>query len=67
MVDNCTNNNHDFTAIADATLQLAAKRLNVELAPAQKKEALQTIKELSAYDDVPEGLQFLKDNGFKVL
>jgi len=66
LVDNCSNNYHDFTAIADATLQMAAKALNAEVAPAQRKEALQTIKELSAYDDVPEGLQLLKDNGFRL-
>jgi 2-haloacid dehalogenase len=66
LVDNCTNNYHDFSAIADAALDMAAKALKAEIDQKEKKEALQTIKELSAYDDVPKGLQLLKDNGFRL-
>ena len=66
LVDNCTNNYHDFSAIADAALDMAAKALKVEIDQKEKKDALQTIKELSAYDDVPKGLQLLKDNGFRL-
>ncbi len=66
LVDNCTDNYHDFTAIADATLEMAGKAQNADIAPGQRKEALQTIRELSAYDDVPKGLQLLKDNGFRL-
>lgn len=66
LVDNCTNDYHDFTVIADATLDMAAIALKTSVDQNQKKEALQTIKELSAYDDVPEGLQLLKENGFRL-
>ncbi len=66
LVDNCTNNYHDFSAIADAALDMAAKAFEAEIDQKEKKEALQTIKELSAYDDVPKGLQLLKDNGFRL-
>jgi len=66
LVDNCTNNYHDFSAIADAALDMAAKALKAEIDQKEKKEALQTIKELSAYDDVPNGLQLLKENGFRL-
>ena len=66
LVDNCTNNYHDFSAIADAALDMAAKALKAEIDQKEKKEALQTIKELSAYDDVPKGLQLLKENGFRL-
>ena len=66
LVDNCTHNYHDFSAIADATLDMAAKALKTEIEEKEKKEALQTIKDLSAYDDVPKGLQKLKDNGFRL-
>ncbi len=66
LVDNCTNNYHDFSAIADAALDMAAKALEAEIDQKEKKEALQTIKELSAYDDVPKGLKQLKDNGFRL-
>ncbi len=55
LVDNCTNNYHDFSAIADAALDMAAK---AEIDQKEKKEALQTIKELSAYDDVPKGFSY---------
>lgn len=66
LVDNCTNNYHDFSAIAEATLDMAAKALEAEIDQKEKKEALQTIKELSAYDDVPKGLKQLKENGFRL-
>jgi 2-haloacid dehalogenase len=66
LVDNCTNNYHDFSAIADAALDIAAKALKAEIDDNEKKEALQTIKELPAYDDVPKGLQLLKENGFRL-
>ncbi len=66
LVDNCTYNYHNFTAIADATINMAAKALEVEIEETDKKEALQSIKELSAYDDVPKGLRQLKENGFRL-
>ena len=66
LVDNCTNNYHNFTDLADATLEMAAKALEAEEAAEKRKEALQTIKQLSAYNDVPKGLQLLKDEGFRL-
>jgi 2-haloacid dehalogenase len=66
LVDNCTNSYHNFTTIADATLDMAAKALETEINEKDKKEALQTINELSAYDDVPKGLKQLKENGFRL-
>lgn len=64
LVDNCTNNYHNFTQIADATLDMAANAMKADIDGKEKKEALKTIKELSAYDDVPKGLKLLKENGF---
>lgn len=66
LVDNCTHNYHDFSAIAGATLDMSAKALKTEVDEKEKKEALQIMKELSAYDDVPRGLQQLKENGFRL-
>ena len=66
LVDNCTNNYHDFSTIAAAALDMAAKALNVAIAENEKKDALQTLKNLSAYEDVPKGLQLLKDNNFRL-
>lgn len=66
LVDNCTDNYHDFTSIADATIDMAAKALKADLNEKEKNAALQSIKELSAYDDVPKGLKLLKENGFRL-
>lgn len=66
LVDNCTDNYHDFTNIASATLDMAAEALMADLDEKEKKAALQSIKELPAYDDVPKGLKLLKENGFRL-
>ena len=66
LVDNCTSNYHDFPSIADATLNMETKALKADISAKEKKEALQRLKELSAYDDVPKGLQLLKDNRFQL-
>ena len=66
LVDNCTNNYHDFVTIADATLGMAAEGLKKSITKMQKKEALSTLKKLSAYPDVPIGLKILKENGFRL-
>lgn len=66
LVDNCTNDYHDFTVIANATLDMAAKALKADVDEVKKNEALQTLKKLSAYEDVPKGLKQLKENGFRL-
>lgn len=66
LVDNCTTQHHDFIAIANATLDMAAKALKKSIGEKEKKEALATIKELSAYPDVAKGLKLLKQNGFRL-
>lgn len=66
LVDNCTTQYHDFTAIANATLDMAAKAFNKSICDKEKKEALATIKRLSAYPDVAKGLKILKQSGFRL-
>jgi len=66
LVDNCTGAYHDFVSIANATLDMTAKSLKIDVDEKEKKAALATIKELPAYPDVPNGLQLLKDNGFRL-
>ena len=66
LVDNCTNSYHDFVTIAGATLSMAADGLKKSITEMQKKEAVATIKQLSAYPDVPKGLKTLKENGFRL-
>ena len=66
LVDTCIDNYHDFTFIANATLSMAAKVLEREVDEKEKKEALSFIKKLDAYPDVPQGLQLLKDAGYRL-
>jgi len=66
LVDNCTNSYHDFSAIANATLEMAAKALKEDIDEKEKEAALATIKELPAYPDVTKGLNNLKENGFRL-
>ncbi len=66
LVDNCTGQYHDFSTIADATLDMAAKALEKEIEEDEKKEALALLKKLSAYADVEKGLKLLKEAGFRL-
>ena len=66
LVDNCTKSYHDFVTIAGAALSMAADGLKKSITEMQKKEALATIKQLSAYPDVPKGLKILKEKGFRL-
>lgn len=66
LVDNCTGDYHDFSAIADATLDMAAKALETSIDAEQKQEALGEIKKLSAYPDVKEGLTMLRAAGYRL-
>ena len=67
LVDNSTAAYHDFVSVANATLDMAASALKTDLDEKEKKAALATIKELPAYPDVQEGLQILKENGFRMI
>lgn len=66
LVENCTNQYHDFSTIADATLNMAATALKKTIDEKGKKAALATMKELTAYPDVEKGLKLLKQNGFRL-
>lgn len=66
LVDNCTGVYHDFSTIANATLDMAAKALEKELDEDEKKETLALIKKLSAYSDVEPGLKLFKDAGYRL-
>jgi 2-haloacid dehalogenase len=66
LVENCTGQYHDFSAIASATLDMAAKALQKEIGEDEKKEALALMKKLSAHADVEKGLKLLKKAGFRL-
>jgi 2-haloacid dehalogenase len=65
-VSNSINEYHDFGTIAGATLAMAATSMNKKVDEDEIKEALSTIKTLQAYPDVENGLQLLKDSGFRL-
>ncbi len=66
LVDNCTGLYHDFSSIADATLDMAAKALDEDIDANEKKEALAAMKKLTAHSDIKEGLTLLKEAGYRL-
>lgn len=66
LVDSCTGRYHDFSIIADATLDMAAKALQEEIDAEEKMEALALFTQLPAYNDAKEGLKFLKERGYRL-
>jgi 2-haloacid dehalogenase len=66
LVDNCTNQYHDFSTIAAAVIKMTADSLNKTVSKEDIKKALSAIKSLKAYPDVEKGLTLLKDNGFRL-
>jgi 2-haloacid dehalogenase len=66
LVDTCIGQYRDFGAIADATLDMAAKALGEQIDEDEKKEALAAMKKLPAHSDVKDGLKLLKEGGFRL-
>ncbi|MGO4906285.1 haloacid dehalogenase type II [Flavobacterium sp. W20_MBD1_R3] len=66
LVDNCTNQYHDFSTIAVAMLKMTATSLNKTITDDETKKTLSVIRNLKAYPDVLKGLQLLKENGFRL-
>lgn len=66
LVDNCTNQYHDFSTIAVAMLKMTATSLNKTVTDDETKKTLSVIRHLKAYPDVLNGLQLLKENGFRL-
>lgn len=66
LVDNSTGTYHDFTAIAGATLEMAAGTLGKKIKEQDNKEALGLIKQLKAHPDVEKGLTLLKAAGYRL-
>lgn len=66
LVDNCTARYHDFTQIAGAALYMAAIALEATVEEDDKKDVSAVMKELAPYPDVEEGLQLLKEAGYRL-
>lgn len=65
-VDNCTVQFNDFTAIAKATMQMAAARLNESVSEYDVNETLELLKQVPLQNGVSQGLSLLNDLGFRV-
>jgi 2-haloacid dehalogenase len=66
LVENCTDQYHDFSTIAETVLKMTAASLNKTVSDEDMKKALSAIKSLKAYPDVEKGLTLLKENGFRL-
>jgi 2-haloacid dehalogenase len=66
LVENSTGEYHDFTTIANSTIDMAAKALKANIEEEEKTEALALMKQLPAYPDVEEGLEMLREAGFRL-
>ena len=66
LVDNCTNDYHDFVAIAGAALEMAATINDIKITATEKTNTLQIIKKLAPHPDVIPGLQLLQQNGYRL-
>ncbi|MDQ6814929.1 MAG: haloacid dehalogenase type II [Bacteroidota bacterium] len=66
LVDNCTNQYHDFSALAAATLDMACKALDKAITENEKTDALSVIKKLKPHADVEKGLTILKAKGLRL-
>ncbi|WP_034920005.1 haloacid dehalogenase type II [Gillisia sp. CAL575] len=67
LVETITKNYRDFSEIAEATLKMTAHQLDVSLTEAQIKSVLSPITKLSAYPEVSNTLEGLKEKGFKLV
>jgi len=66
LVDNCTNNYHDFVAIAGAALNMTASMNGKKVTETETTNILQIIKKLMPHADVIPGLTLLKQSGFRL-
>lgn len=66
LVDNCTQQYHDFISIANASFDMVAHSLEIKVKEKDKLAALSLIKALKAYPDVPKGLKLLQNKGLRL-
>ncbi len=66
LVGNCTQQYHDFSAIASAAFDMTASSLAIKVKEKDKIEALSRLKRLKAYPDVSKGLKLLQNNGYRL-
>ena len=68
LVDTTTERYHGFAEIGVAALMMVAKNNDIELSKEAAQKAIVTpLRSLPAHPDVKEGLQSLKDQGFRLI
>ncbi|MGI4728392.1 MAG: haloacid dehalogenase type II [Janthinobacterium lividum] len=67
LVDTVTKSYHPFSEIAKASLQMTAKSLEVTIDEAFMQDILKSMQQLPLYPDVLEGLNMLKNAGYKMV
>jgi 2-haloacid dehalogenase len=65
-VDNCTEQFNDFTTIARATLQMAARKVDASINDDQCNFTIQLFKQIPVKEGVPEGLSLLNDHNYRI-
>src|SRR5438128_11174525 len=66
LVATVTNTYRDFSQLGRAALEMTAKRRGRDLSPAQQQQILGHFRQLPPHPDVTEGLQRLRQAGFRM-
>jgi 2-haloacid dehalogenase len=66
LVDNVTNQYHNFTTIAEAALEMAATKLLTKVDEKDKKSILQEFSQIPPHKDVKKGLELLQKAGYRL-
>ena len=67
LVESITNTYHDFSEIAKAVLEMNAQKANLNLTESELQEVLSPISKLNAYPDVINGLDKLRQAGYRMI
>lgn len=67
LVDNVTNQYHNFGEIGKAAFQMTGQILERKVSDKDVQETLQMIRQLPPHPDIPEGLDMLKKAGYKMI
>lgn len=65
-VDNCTVQFNDFTAIAKATMKMAAKTFDTDLSDSSIEYVLELLKHLPLNENVQKGLSEISNQNFRI-
>jgi 2-haloacid dehalogenase len=67
LVETVSGGNSDFSEIADACLEMTAKKYDETLSPEERRKILYKFRQLSAFKEVSEALDRLKNAGFSMV